>query len=336
VKCRAVVDQAEGWVTLKGNQGTAFLESASKPYLWLVEGVAALHKACERSSDEVGSLEAGEVMEVLEGPRKEAPLELFRIRGKAKSDGKTGWATLKAGKDGRPNFECARTMLCKSSIALTTAFDVAACAPIRKLEAGEVLEQVEPPKEDETRKLTRVHVKCTADGKEGWATMKGNAGTAYIVENLSHQICRIGVPLESNHAAGSKVLRPLEPGEVFEVLEGPTAEVKPGDLRAKGRTLRGSREGWFTVSDAVKPWSPSYVCAKPTDLADGPDAGAAVIRRLEAEERVEALDGPAAGPDGALRLRLRAPRDGAVGFAAARAAGPAGEVFLRPADGGGG
>lgn len=331
VPCRAMLDGVEGWATLRGNQGTAFLEPTRKPYLHFEEasGKLPLQRACESCSEHTGeALVGGDVVEVLEGPRREDPREIARVRGKALRDGKAGWTTLKDSRSLGPCFELARTMVCKASTALTSEFDVRTCKAIRKLEPGEVLEQIEPAREDEDTKMTRVRVRCSSDGNEGWATAKGNAGTIYISESFGHQKCILAVPLETNYASGSKALRTIETGELFEVLEGPSKELKEGEMRAHVRSVADQREGWFTVTPAVVPWSTAYVCKKGVGLLDGPDASTAKsLRTLEVGESLEALEAPATDAEGVQSLHLRAVGDGAVGFACVRGQG---EVFLQP------
>lgn len=94
VRCRAVLDNKDGWVTVRGNQGTSFLEKSTKPYFCCQEPTS-LQSAFESGSSDVGEIEKGEVMEILEGPRKEPPVEIERMRGRAANDGKSGWVTLK-------------------------------------------------------------------------------------------------------------------------------------------------------------------------------------------------------------------------------------------------
>jgi len=255
---------------------------------------------------------------------------VVRVRGKAKKDGKMGWVTLKDPSHSEPSFELCKLMICKGSIALTTAFDIADCNAVRKLEVGEHLEQIEAPKEDEARKVTRVHVKCMSDGKQGWATMKGNQGTMYIAESQLHHTCRRATSLESSFASGSKAIREMEVGEVLEVVEGPSTETKEGSMRARGRSLRSGQEGWFTVSKALLPWAPRYACKKATELRDGADATAQVLRKLDEGELLEVFEAPSGGSaEGVLRLRVRADKDGAIGYVEDRAAAK-GEVFLQP------
>lgn len=97
VKCRSVQDETvEGWVTLAGNQGTAFLEPGGNFYscikeTLLTDGLSVV------DSKTVRRILKGEVLEVLEWPKKDAGSETKRIKGKAKNDGAIGWITVSSG-----------------------------------------------------------------------------------------------------------------------------------------------------------------------------------------------------------------------------------------------
>jgi len=329
VRCRALQDGKEGWVTLKGNQGTSFLERAPKPY-YVCQEDTQLQAAFESSSADASKVSAGEVLEVLEGPRQEAPMETLRVRGKAPKDGKSGWVTLKD-LQGRESLELSKLLICKQSIAITTTFDITEGKALRKLDVGEALEIVEGPKEDPVRSLTRVKAKTKTDGKEGWVTLKGNQGTAYAEESDKHYVCKFAVPLEKRFTSGSETVRTLEEGEVFEVTEGPKPETKEGAKRVRGRNIADGVEGWFTLtSKTFEPWSPQYKCNQSTVINDGlAIKEAKAVRKLEVGEYVEALETPVFDKAaGLLRVRVRAEKDGAIGFATVR--GNHGTTMLKP------
>mmetsp|Transcript_130978 Transcript_130978/g.407337 ORF Transcript_130978/g.407337 Transcript_130978/m.407337 type:complete len:170 (+) Transcript_130978:1905-2414(+) len=159
--------------------------------------------------------------------------------------------------------------------------------------------------------------------------MKGNQGTVYLAVSTTHYVCRHAVALEKDITSGEGALRRLKEEELFEVLEGPRTETKRGALLARGRALRGGDEGWFPAEGAMRLWSAPHRCVRAVDLRDSEEASAAVLRRLEAGELLEALEPPQLEEGtGALRLRLRAERDGLVGFAPAL--GPDGGRALEP------
>jgi len=329
IRCRALVDLKEGWVTPTGSAGTNFLERCSKPY-YCCEQENTLSAAFESSSSEVRKVQPGEVLEFLEGPRKEEPPEVLRLRGKAIKDGKIGWVTLKS-MTGNELFKLAKLLVCKQSIAITTTFDIAAGKAIRKLEVGETLEILEGPQEDSVRSLSRVRVTAKKDGKEGWVTVKGNQGTSYAEESDKHYVCSQATTLEKSLATGSAEIRAVEEGEAFEALEKPKTEKKSGIERVRCRSLADGKEGWFTLNaKAFTAWAPLYTCAQSTVLNDGVEIKEAkTLRKLEPGEMLEVLQPPVKEETaGLLRIKVRAKKDQLVGFATVR--GNQGTVLLKP------
>lgn len=249
--CRILRDNIEGWVTLNGCQGTAFLKRVAKPY-YLCEEETSLLDSCASSGQQVSTARKGERLEVLEGPRLETTTEVTRARGRATKDGQVGWVLFKD-HSGRCFFELQDLLICRGGVALTDNFDIGACKAIRKLEVGETLQSLEEPRQDETRSLTRIKVRALNDGKEGWATSQGNQGTLYVVETNKHFTCAESVDLE---ASPGKALRRLEVGEGFELLQDPTVELRQGKSFARGRCSSGNPgEGWFAITENVQPWT---------------------------------------------------------------------------------
>lgn len=315
VRCQALSDLSEGWVSLKGSQGTSFLERCAKPFLSCREELL-LHAEFEGTSPEVRKLWPGQVVEVLEGPRREAATECLRVRGKALKDGKIGYIALKdaAGND---IVEPIKVLVCRLSTTLTTALDVSASKTVRKVEAGEVFEALDEAQEDEKRKLSRVKVRTRRDAKEGWVTLKGNSGTCFVEESDQLQVVKKTTPLESQFRSGSSTLRLLEENEVFEMLEAPKTETKEGEQRMRGRSDKS--EGWFTFSKFLTPWSPRYRCLRSIDLTESLSASSNVVRQLVSGEVVEALELPSYDEaSGLVRVRVRTEKDNMLGFATLR------------------
>lgn len=199
-------------------------------------------------------LKEGEIVEVLEGPRQEPPVEIPRLRGKAQKDGKQGWMTVSDAQG--PFLELQKGMICSQSIALTTDFDIVAGTVVRKVELGEVLEPLVEERKDEARDISRIRVKAAKDGKEGWITARGNQGTVYIVPSEKLYVCRRAAPLELRLASGSGLVRQIAVGETFEALEGRKMETRMGAMRVRCRSMSdGVKDGWFTLTTAsAKPW----------------------------------------------------------------------------------
>jgi len=316
LRCRALVDLKEGWVTVEGNAGSSFLEPCRKPY-FCCEHESVLQQTFESNSATLKTLQVGEVLELAEGPRKENPPGVMRVKAKTLKDGKVGFLTCKdvAKEYWRP----AKVMVCKQSIALTTGFDIAAGKAVRKLEVGEALDILEGPSEDAVRSLSRAKVLAKKDGQEGWLTIKGNQGTSYAEESERHYICSESIVLEAKFATGSTEVRRVEEGELLEALEEPKPETKEGVQRCRGRTLADGTEGWFTLTKSFVPWSPAYKCVSSTVLNNGLEIKEAkTLRKLEPGEMLEAIDTPILEPSaGLLRLKLRT-QDHLVGFATVR------------------
>lgn len=329
LRCRALSDNIEGWAAFKGNQGTSFLERCSKPYFRCL-AESGFQKSFESCSAEVKKLALGEVVEVLEGPRKEIPDEALRLKVKSSKDGKTGFVTLKDS-SGQSTVELAKLMVCKQSIALTTTFDIAAGKAIRKLEAGEVLEVLEGPNEDSVRSLSRVRAVAKKDGGEGWVTVKGNQGTAYAEFSDKHYVCKSDTPLENRLVSGSPLIRTLETGEALEALEEPKSEKKDSVIRIHGKSLADASEGWFNLSSKTfQYWSPLHKVAASTALNETLEAKEEKpLRELEVGEIVEAIALPALQEDsGLVQVRVRAEKDGLVGYASLQ--NKQGTMFLKP------
>jgi len=312
-RCRTMQDGLEGWVTINGNQGTAFLKRVAKPY-YFCKAPTLLLESCASSSTQLGSARRAEVLEVLEGPRLEKTSEVMKAKGKTK-DNQLGWVLFKD-EVGKCFFQAKDLLLCKGSVALTDNFDIGNCKAIRKLEVGERLQPLEEPRDDEKRRLVRMKVKALSDGKEGWATSKGNQGTMYVAENARYYTCVHGVDLE---IAPGKV-RKLEAGEDFELLAEPSVETRQGKRFARGRCLSTSAqkgEGWFAIDEAVQPWTHRQKCLKVLSLKASSNEEAEVVRELALGEEVEICQAPEPTADDSSSrpmVRVRAKSDGAAGF----------------------
>jgi len=314
-RCRALQDSAEGWVTVHGNQGTSFLERTEKPY-FVCQAETTLRKEEVSTSEELRTLRIGEVLEVLEGPRQEQGSFVMRGKGKAVKDGATGSVLFKDA-TGHCFFEPQKLLVCSGRVALTDGFDIGTCSAVRKLEMGEVLEPLEEPKNDDAKKLVRVKVKTRSDSKEGWVTTRGNQGTVLVEDSRLHFTCIESVDLDKLGAESSKV-RSLEPGEHFEFSEEPTKELQKGPQVAKGRVVASASErgeGWFSITSSVQPWTSRQQCISATSLLDAPDADAKVVRELQADELLVALEVPVnSTASGSLFVQVRAESDSSVGF----------------------
>lgn len=257
-------------------------------------------------------------------------METERIQGKANQDGKMGWINFKT-PSGKPVLEAIKVLVCKRTIAITSAFDIGEGKALRKLDIGELLDLVEDESSDKRRALSRVKAVSRKDGIEGFVTVKGNQGTAYVEVSNRHHTVKFATALEARFASGSPELRMLEEGEIFEVTGDVKKESKEGGRRVRGRNLCTGKEGWCMLTDtALSRWTPSYRCVAASILHDGPDiSSAASVRKLLVGEKLRALDAPMFDDTNSLvRVRVRTEKDGLVGFTTVR--GNTGTPFLEP------
>lgn len=326
VNVRSLDDQAEGFVTVKGNQGTPFLEVCPKPYFISVEASQFAVELAEVSGcGDESAFGVGEVFELLEGPKAAPDTKFKRLRGKT-SSGETGWVTLED-PAGKALLEKEDFWLVTQPVSITPNMSISDGTPMRKLLVKEKLVALGEEEVDAVRGLTRLHVKCAKDDLEGWVTVKGNKGSAFASRNATKYTCKSDVHVERRFAAGSDELKVLTVGDWFEVEEGPTVYNKVGARRSRCRRLSNNAEGWLSMAKkGPLPWTPAYTCVKSTKLQDAADPAAGEsVRSLGQGEHLRVLALPEQ-VSGVQRVKVVALKDGAAGFATV--AGEKGEVFL--------
>mmetsp|Transcript_141276 Transcript_141276/g.439060 ORF Transcript_141276/g.439060 Transcript_141276/m.439060 type:complete len:1297 (+) Transcript_141276:2158-6048(+) len=317
IRARTLADGKVGWVTAKGNQGTPFLVQCSKPAYFSTEELSLQDAFASEGSGEVRTVKPAEVLEVIEGPRKEVLGNALRARGKATSDGAVGWFTVRS-KQGEDTVQPGKsTFTCTQSIALTSEMSIKDCKVLRKLDKGEAVTVLEGPLEDETAGVSRIRARAAKDDMEGWVTTKGNAGSVYIEETGRTYTVLTSIPLQTKFQTDSaSEVRTLAEKETIELLEGPKEEKSNAPVRVNVRAVADGKTGWITLrKGTTKQWSPAYKCVAETPLTEGLEAGK-TLRSLEVGEALELLDGPReSAAEGVLRMRARAEKDGAIGWA---------------------
>lgn len=136
----------------------------------------------------VRRLDVDELLELLEGPKKDEEAGILRMQGRAAKDGKTGFVTVQgnAGTNylevGGDRFQVVKETILTDSIDLSLGSESVRKlkGSERKLKEGEVLEAIEFARKDEASGLMRMKVKTQSDGVMGWATVVGNQGTAFL------------------------------------------------------------------------------------------------------------------------------------------------------------
>eukprot|EP00811_Abedinium_folium_P036277 NODE_8_length_4602_cov_14.880894.p1 GENE.NODE_8_length_4602_cov_14.880894~~NODE_8_length_4602_cov_14.880894.p1 ORF type:complete len:1434 (-),score=594.45 NODE_8_length_4602_cov_14.880894:300-3986(-) len=323
VRGRALRDDATGWVTVQGNQGTPFLKHTMKPYLWCTRE-HALHEKADEKSATIRQLQRDELLELLEGPREQAAEPALLLRGCASKDGVIGWITLRD-KTGVNATTSDKLYVCRSTTALTDVFDIKACQVVRKVDIGETLEILPGQKEkvDEKTGITRLQFKAVRDGKEGWVTLKGNQGTVFVEPSQSHYVLSKAAELREASTADAPVVRELKKGEAFEALDTPVEEKAEGQLIVRARAQEDAKGGWILFRGApapLRPWKPLYTCKAPVALTPTLAAkGADAVRRAEPGEVFEIVDGPTLDKtSSSRRVRCATASEGVIGWATIR------------------
>lgn len=102
VRAKLMKDDVEGWITVKGSKNTVFLQEATPVFKVVKETIMTdsflldggdSAKTTRRLKDTTRKLKDGELVDVLEWPRKEEKSGLMRMRCRARNDGVVGWAT---------------------------------------------------------------------------------------------------------------------------------------------------------------------------------------------------------------------------------------------------
>jgi len=177
LKFRGLRHDKEGWVTLKGNQGTTYMESSQSHYK-LTNG-SQMRQEMAKDSPILRKLEAGIVMEGLDSPQEVHPNPKMGIRMRSLEDGKVGWVSFFAGPSG-PIRPWAPRYTCKAPVALTSALAAKDATAIRLSEVGEKFDAVEGPTRDKSTGLRRVRCATLEGVVLGWATLRGAEGEIFL------------------------------------------------------------------------------------------------------------------------------------------------------------
>lgn len=317
VKGRALLDNVEGWISIKGNQGSVFLKDFEKPFYTVTsDQEIRLDSECKASGDAVRFVKPGEMLEMLSGPRKETFEPSLWARGKVMSEDATGWFNIR---DKEGNI-CAETdsklYTCSAAIAMTDELDIKKCEVLKKLTVGELITVEEGPVEVKESGVTRLKGKTSEDDKVGWITVKGSAGTVYIQPSTKHYTIAKGVTLRKKMDSGSDSVRELTEGEVVKILEGPKEEAYEPVQRVEVKASSDGAIGWVTAGPAsAKRWTGIYKCSTVEPLhSASTEEGSEVLRDLAAGELLELQDGPV--QEGSeLRVKVKAKKDKLVGWA---------------------
>eukprot|EP00927_Polykrikos_kofoidii_P059005 TRINITY_DN5399_c0_g2_i3.p1 TRINITY_DN5399_c0_g2~~TRINITY_DN5399_c0_g2_i3.p1 ORF type:complete len:1960 (+),score=510.81 TRINITY_DN5399_c0_g2_i3:78-5957(+) len=259
-RVRSICDGVEGWITVKGNQGTPFLQEAAKPF-YAMQREVQMDKEFKPDGEVVRSLKGEEIVELVEGPRKGVVLAALRAKVKVASDGASGWVSIR-GRDETVYAEVnAKLLHCTQSVAMTDNKDMASCKVLRKLAVGELFEAFGEAVEDSDSGVWRVEGRAMKDSKTGWIATKGNAGTTFMeAANKFYSVVK-QVDLHKKFPSGddAEVVRTLSEGESFQVIEGPREETSAPEVRVKVRAVTDSACGWIDQKEQnIRCWTLRY------------------------------------------------------------------------------
>eukprot|EP00933_Yihiella_yeosuensis_P063300 TRINITY_DN66403_c0_g1_i1.p1 TRINITY_DN66403_c0_g1~~TRINITY_DN66403_c0_g1_i1.p1 ORF type:complete len:582 (-),score=165.56 TRINITY_DN66403_c0_g1_i1:74-1630(-) len=132
----------------------------------------------------IRQLKAGEVVLVLEGPKKEDTTAVMRIRARAMEGDKEGWVTLAGNQgavylqEGGDRFKVLRDSVLTGSFEASEK-ELGEIDGPKKVKEREVVEVLEWPKKHETSGLTRMKVQVILDGRTGWLTQSDKDGVKF-------------------------------------------------------------------------------------------------------------------------------------------------------------
>jgi len=174
---RALRDGKKGWVTLKGNQGTVFVESSTSHYT--ISSSVALRSAASRDSPVVRELSVGEKIEAMEAPREEQPDSRILARVRALEDSAAGWLSWTKASKKTPLRPWTSKYVCKASMDITSSLKADQSA-VKKAEVGDVFECIQGPVLDASSGSRRVRLATAADGAVGWASVRDIDGAQLL------------------------------------------------------------------------------------------------------------------------------------------------------------
>lgn len=127
-------------------------------------------------------LDAGETLQLLEGPIKDEKVGLTRVRCRSIAKNSEGWATM-AGNQGTVFLQPQSLFFhCVKEAAMTDALEIKSSKTLRDLDVGEVVEALGPEEKDSSTKTNVMRIRCKArsDGLIGWVSLAGSAGIVLL------------------------------------------------------------------------------------------------------------------------------------------------------------
>eukprot|EP00913_Durusdinium_trenchii_P031991 g29964.t1 len=129
---------------------------------------------------------------------------------------------------------------------MTEGLDISESTVMTKLEVGEVVELLSEPSEQGD--MLRARCRRMRDDTEGWVTIKGNQGSAYLADGgLVWRETLLTESFDLDDDSASEEVRKLRLNELVEVREWMRKDEKSGMIRMKCKTKMDHKVGWATA-----------------------------------------------------------------------------------------
>jgi len=174
IKVKANQDSAEGWVTVKGNAGSVFVQETGRQVI-IQKRIALENRFESGAGPVVRMLEPNEEIQILGGPREEKAVASKRLRVRAVSSGQEGWVT-----ESKHLKPWTTTYKCVAAVELTEAQKPGKL--LRSLEVSEKVEHLDGPAWEDSISAFRIRVRAVKDDVIGWATIA--QGATPLLENV--------------------------------------------------------------------------------------------------------------------------------------------------------
>jgi hypothetical protein len=177
LRFRAHRDGKEGYVTLKGNQGTVFLEKSTKHHV--VGRQVALTTSSRKGAPVIRQLEVGEVFEACEKPKQGQDDVLMVLKARTLSDSLSGWVTYSKSSP-PPLRPWQGEYVCRNTVSITVGQSTADADEVREAKPDEKFTAVEGPYLDKASGELRIRCRTEAEGVIGWVSLRAAIGITYL------------------------------------------------------------------------------------------------------------------------------------------------------------
>jgi len=251
------------------------------------------------SARKVRKLEVGEIVEVTGETKKDANLNLERMKCRAIRDGAAGWATLRS-TAGSTYFTRAQKpfMWCTADVAMRSEYQPES-EVVRELKLGEVLELVEGPREEKSGTDLRVRGASCGEDHSGWLQVRSKNGQ--VLAKLSTNIYKCVEPIamtDTSDFDNCTMVRRIDSGEALElILDNDATKAGEGGTRRKFKACRDGAEGWVTLEGSqgtvyLKKAPKHYTCLDGVPIHAGLGAESTVVHILMPGEAFAAFEEP--------------------------------------------